>query len=120
MIKLFARYTSVGMINTAIHWIVFAMSFYLFSLSQAVSNFAGFVVAVTFSFFANAAFTFRAKSTAGRYISYTVFMGALSFVTGMVADMVKLPPVVTLISFSLISLICGFAYSKAVVFRDAK
>ncbi|HFN3648675.1 TPA: GtrA family protein, partial [Enterobacter hormaechei] len=56
MLKLFAKYTSIGVINTLIHWVVFAVCIYAFNTGQALGNFAGFVVAVSFSFFANARF----------------------------------------------------------------
>ncbi|EAN8083698.1 GtrA family protein, partial [Salmonella enterica subsp. enterica serovar Indiana] len=48
------------------------------------------------------------------------FMGTLSAVVGWMADKCSLPPLLTLITFSAISLICGFIYSKFIVFRDAK
>lgn len=44
----------------------------------------------------------------------------LSAVVGWVADKSGMAPVVTLIVFSAISLVCGFIYSKFIVFRDAK
>lgn len=88
--------------------------------NQALANFAGFVVAVSFSFFANAKFTFKASTTTMRYLLYVGFMGTLSVVVGWAADRCALPPMVTLITFSAISLVCGFVYSKFIVFRDAK
>ncbi|EAU0440686.1 GtrA family protein [Salmonella enterica] len=54
MLKLFARYTSIGVINTLIHWIVFAICIYAFHTGQDIGNFAGFVIAVSFSFFVSA------------------------------------------------------------------
>ncbi|AXF66958.1 MULTISPECIES: GtrA family protein [unclassified Leclercia] len=120
MLKLFAKYTSIGVINTLIHWVVFAICIYMFRSNQALANFAGFVVAVSFSFFANARFTFEAKTTALRYMLYVGFMGTLSAAIGWAADRCGMAPIVTLIAFSAISLVCGFIYSKFIVFRDAK
>jgi len=120
MLKLFAKYASIGVINTLIHWVVFAVCIYLLHSSQALANFSGFVVAVSFSFFANARFTFESHTTAARYMLYVGFMGTLSAAVGWVADKCGLPPVVTLVVFSAISLVCGFIYSKFIVFRDAK
>ena len=88
--------------------------------NQALANFAGFVVAVSFSFFANAKFTFKASTTTMRYMLYVGFMGTLSATIGWAADRCSLPPIVTLVTFSAISLVCGFVYSKFIVFRDAK
>lgn len=120
MLKLFAKYTSIGVINTIIHWCVFAIGIYGFHTSQSLANFSGFVVAVSFSFFANARFTFKKSTTTGRYMLYVGFMGTLSAVVGWVADMSSVAPIITLIVFSAISLVCGFIYSKFIVFRDAK
>lgn len=120
MLKLFAKYTSIGVLNTLIHWVVFAFCIYALHTSQALANFAGFVVAVSFSFFANARFTFKSSTTTMRYMLYVGFMGSLSAAVGWEADNAELPPIATLIIFSAISLICGFLYSKFIVFRDKK
>ncbi|KWQ11472.1 sugar translocase, partial [Salmonella enterica subsp. enterica serovar Tennessee] len=37
---------------------------------QALANFSGFVIAVSFSFYANARFTFNASTTTLRYMMY--------------------------------------------------
>ncbi|MEG5431798.1 GtrA family protein [Enterobacter asburiae] len=120
MLNLFAKYTSVGVINTLIHWVVFAVCIYTFHIGQALGNFAGFVVAVSFSFFANARFTFNSSTTTMRYMLYVGFMGTLSATVGWCADKSDIAPVITLIAFSAISLVCGFIYSKYIVFRDKK
>ncbi|XTZ39910.1 GtrA family protein [Salmonella enterica] len=119
MLKLFARYTSVGLVNTLIHWLTFAICISLLQSNQMVANLVGFVVAVTFSFFANARFTFRSKTTTSRYMLYIGFMGALSATVGWAADRCHLPALLTLVSFSALSLVCGFIYSKYIVFREA-
>lgn len=118
MIKLFTKYFSVGILNTLIHWSIFGLLTVFLSISQAIANLIGFIAAVSFSFFANAKFTFKAKATATRYISFTLFMGLLSYLTGYAADQLRLPPIATLIIFSSISLVLGFLYSKIFVFRD--
>ncbi|QNP20366.1 GtrA family protein [Providencia rettgeri] len=118
MIKLFTKYFSVGILNTLIHWSIFGLLTVFLSTSQAIANLIGFIAAVSFSFFANAKFTFKAKATATRYISFTLFMGLLSYLTGYAADQLRLSPIATLIIFSSISLVLGFLYSKIFVFRD--
>lgn len=120
MLKLFSRYFSVGIVNTLIHWVVFAIVFYGVKKDQALSNLAAFCVAVTFSFFANARFTFKAQTTTLRYMLYIGFMGALSVATGWASEACGLPPIFTLVAFSAISLVCGFFYSKFIVFRSEK
>jgi putative flippase GtrA len=119
MFKLFARYTSVGVINTLIHWAVFA-ALYACGFSQSVSNLVAFCIAVTFSFFANAKWTFNAEATTTRYLSYICFMGVMAAAVGWIADYMHINPIVTLVFFSALSLICGFAYSKFFVFRTSK
>jgi putative flippase GtrA len=119
MLKLFAKYTSIGVINTLIHWVVFAVCIYAFHTGQALGNFAGFVVAVSFSFFANARFTFKSSTTTMRYMLYVGFMGSLSAAVGWaLISQACSDRHVNL--FSAISLVCGFIYSKFIVFRDAK
>ncbi|WP_338561926.1 GtrA family protein [Erwinia sp. E_sp_B04_7] len=119
MYKLFARYASVGVINTAVHWAVF-FAVHASGVNQAFSNMSAFFVAVTFSFFANARFTFRGKATTGRYLIYLGFMGAMAASVGQMSDSLNLPSLVTLITFSAVSLVMGFFYSKYVVFREGK
>jgi putative flippase GtrA len=98
MLKLFAKYTSIGVINTLIHWVVFAICIYVFHTGQALGNFAGFVLAVSFSFFANARFTFKSSTTTMRYMLYVGFMGTLSAAVGWGADRSGMAPIITLIS----------------------
>jgi putative flippase GtrA len=119
MIKVFARYLSVGVVNTLLHWGVFLLLHLFWGVSQVWSNVSAFAVAVTFSFFANAAYTFQARATSLRYVLFTVFMGALSIGVGAAADRLSLPPLVTLVVFSALSLVVGFVYSKWIVFRSA-
>jgi len=119
MLKLFARYMSVGVINTLIHWVTFAICVER-GLQQSLSNFIAFCIAVTFSFFANAKWTFSSEATTIRYIMYVFFMGMVAVMIGSYADRMKVNPVVTLIVFSAISLVCGFVYSKYIIFRDKK
>lgn len=118
LFSLFGKYVSIGVINTAIHWLVFFLMLYGATLNQAYSNFIAFMVAVTFSFFANARFTFKAAASKQRYMFFVSFMAILSFATGFFADKFSLQPIITLIVFSLISLVLGFLYSRFVVFRE--
>lgn len=106
--------------NTAIHWMCFGALFSLVGLSQAISNFVSFCVAVTLSFFVNAKWTFKSKATTGRYVAFVGFMGAMAALTGYVADFLHAPAIITIIAFSAFSLVAGFIYSKLIVFRDAK
>ncbi|WP_343553212.1 GtrA family protein [Pantoea sp.] len=119
MLKLFARYSSIGVINTLLHWAVFALLYALGS-SQSIANVAAFCLAVTFSFYANARWTFNSEATGKRYSLYVIFMGAVALGIGHLADRIVLNPLITLITFSLVSLIAGFIYSHFIVFRIKK
>lgn len=119
MITLFSKYFSVGILNTLIHWVVFS-SLYATGSSQTLANFGGFCVAVTFSFFVNAKWTFSSEASTIRYMIYVLFMGSIASLVGWISDKSMLPPLYTLVIFSMISLICGFFYSKYIVFRDSK
>lgn len=120
MLKLFSKYVSIGVVNTAIHWVCFAVMISLLGKSQAIANFVAFFVAVTFSFFANAKWTFKSKVTSGKYISFVVFMGLMAAIIGYMADILCVPPIITLVFFSGFSLVTGFLYSKFIIFRDSK
>jgi len=115
----FLRYLLVGVLNTSVHWAVFAVIFF-YGASQSLSNFIAFCIAVTLSFFINAKWTFNSDATTIRYMMYVAFMGAMASLVGWIADEMKVNPVVTLVIFSIISLICGFIYSKFIIFRLAK
>ncbi|HDR2623539.1 TPA: GtrA family protein [Enterobacter chuandaensis] len=120
MLKLFSRYVSVGVINTALHWVCFGALLHFLDTTQAVANVIAFGIAVTFSFFANAIWTFKSQATSGRYIAFVTFMGIMAGMTGYIADAIGAPPIVTLVAFSGFSLVAGFIYSKFIIFRDAK
>lgn len=120
MIKTIAKYIVVGGFNTLIHWITFAIIYYAFGHNQMISNFAGFCVAVTFSFFVNAKWTFESEHTKKRFLLYVGFMGTLALSCGYFAERIDLNPIFTLIIFSIISLFIGFIYSKLVVFKGEK
>lgn len=120
MLKLFSRYVSVSVLNTAIHWAVFYLILFTSDTTQSIANFGAFCVAVTLSFFDKARWTFNAETTTLLYMIYAVFMGSLASAVGWAADKSGLPPLVTLVAFSAISLFCGFVYSRYIVFREAK
>jgi len=116
MLKNLSVYSFIGVINTALHWMIF-YSFHVNGLSQSYSNLLAFTFAATFSFFMNAKFNFKSEISKTRYFLFLAGMGILSFSTGFMADYFMLSPLITLISFSGISFLLGFVYSKYLVFR---
>lgn len=119
MVKIFGRYITIGVLNTAIHWITFAICVEK-GQPQSLSNFIAFCIAVTFSFFANAKWTFSVEATTIRYMMYVFFMGLISVMVGSYADRFEVSPIDTLVVFSAISLVFGFLYSKYIVFKEGK
>lgn len=116
----FLRYVIIGGVNTFIHWSILGICFYVLHLSQATSNLLGFCVAVTFSFFANAKWTFNSETSLIRYFIFVGFMGLLAYAFGFLADYLSAPPFHTAVAFSAFSLLFGYVYSKFVVFSKRK
>lgn len=114
------RYALVGAINTGCHWLVFLLLHLGIGASQALSNLAAFGVAASLSYFANAAFTFAVRPSGARYLLFLTGMGSLSLLLGALADWAGLAPWLTLVSFSGASLVIGYAYSRAVVFKRSE
>lgn len=117
LLSLFSKFLTVGIVNTAIHWITFYVLL-KFDFSQSLSNLFAFATAVTFSFYVNGKYTFQSKTSLKRYVTFTAFMGVIAFTFGLVSDYFKLPGLVTLILFSGTSLVIGFLFSKYVVFKE--
>ncbi len=114
----FLKYVIVGLLNTAVHWACFFVLTELV-LGQGFANLLAFVVSVTVSFFVNARFTFNARTSTFRYISYVSFLGCLAFAVGVFAETVNAPRLTTLVGFSTVSLVVGFLLSKFFVFVDS-
>ncbi|MBA2927233.1 GtrA family protein [Pseudomonas sivasensis] len=116
--KGFSRYTVIGIANTVIHWQLFFLLRATFELSQAASNVLAFCMAATFSFYVNSIYTFATPASWPRYALFMLCMGGLSLGVGWLSDRWRLPGVVTVLVFSLLSLVCGFLLSRWVVFRE--
>jgi len=116
--KGFSRYTAIGIANTVIHWQLFFVFRVVFELNQAASNFFAFCAAASFSFYLNAIYTFAMPVSLPRYALFMLCMGGVSLAVGWLADRWRLPGLVTVVAFSLVSLVCGFLLSKWVVFRE--
>lgn len=112
----FLRYALIGVANTAIHGAVMALLIRAIGTKLAVANTVAFLCAVTFSFLANATWTFSTAPTMAKYLLFTLFMGAMAYLTGMSGDKHKAHPIVVFVGFSFISLAIGFAFSKFIVF----
>jgi len=112
----FIRYLLIGVLNTAIHGGVMAILVKRWGMRLALANATAFLCAVTFSFFANAYWTFTAAVSVQRYLTFVVFMGCLAYGTGFVGDKLKASGLVVFLFFSVLSLAIGFAFSRHFVF----
>lgn len=118
--KEFSTFAAIGVANTLIHWQLFYVLVTAAQLSQAASNLTAFCVAALFSFYVHALYTFEDGASVRCYLSYILFMGVLSFVVGHYADVWKLHGLLTVGSFSLLSLVFGGSFSKFVLSREQK
>ncbi|EHD7957344.1 GtrA family protein [Escherichia coli] len=113
----FFSYLLIGIVNTALHWGVFYACYNNLAFGQGRSNIVGFICAATFSFFANARCSFKVSATKARYFIFIFFMGAMSYLFGVLFDLLALSPIFTLFTFSLFSLVLGYCASKYFIFR---
>lgn len=116
-LKGFSRYLLVGICNTVIHWTVFLVLCLGWLAPQSLSNVAGFLVAASFSFYANALYTFSARLSWSGYLLFMSFMGALSFIVGHISDGQNAPLLATLIVSSALSLSLGYCCFRYLIFR---
>jgi putative flippase GtrA len=116
--KEFSTYAVVGLANTLIHWQLFYVLNTAAELSQAASNVSAFCVAATFSFYVHALYTFETGASVLRYLMYVFSMGVMSYVVGHFADVWKLHGLVTVALFSLLSLVCGFFFSRFILLHE--
>lgn len=111
-LTIYARYLSIGVINTLIHGLAFALLHLWMGIVQVLSNVLAFFIALSFSFLANGRFTFRARLTVRRYVAYIIAMGSLSGALGYLGDREAWPALLTYVLFSLCSLVLGFIYAR--------
>lgn len=115
--KEFSIYTVIGIASALLHGQLFFFLQAAFDVSQALGNFLAFCAAASFAFYCNALYTFAMPASVWRYVLFMLCMGGLSLLVGGLADRWQLPGIVTVLVFSLISLVVGFLLSKWLVFR---
>lgn len=118
--KGFCSYMVIGVINALIHWQFFFVLTVAADLSQAISNLVAFCVAVTFSFYAHALYTFESKAMVFGYLLFSAGMGVVSYGVGRIADLWQVHGLVTVTSSWLLYLIGEFIFSRFVVFRGCE
>ncbi|MFL1517079.1 sugar translocase [Pseudomonas prosekii] len=115
--KGFSAYATIGVVNTLIHAQVFFVLYTAAELTQAISNLTAFGVAAVFSLYVNTLYTVESEIPLLAYLLFMLLMGVVSYGVGEFADMRQLPGLVTVVCFALISLVCGFPFSKLVLAR---
>lgn len=114
-IKEVITYGAIGVLNTGIHFAIFYFVVQL-TYSQAIANSLGFVVAVVFSFYMNARFTFRVQPTLTKFLKMFVSMLIVSFVFGALGDYWMVTPCLTFIIYCVLNPIIGFLVAKFFVY----
>lgn len=109
------KYGFVGVLNTLLHAVTFVF-LHSIDVSQAISNLIAFLVAVTFSFFANAKFTFRKQPTVTKFFKMTCVMAVLSYAGGWLGDAMQWHYLLTFIAWSAFSFVAGFFLTRFFVF----
>ncbi|MDK4689033.1 GtrA family protein [Kingella negevensis] len=109
-------YSLIGVFNTALHFAVFSVLSWQ-GVASAWANVAAFACAATFSFFANAKWTFKQTANQKRYFLFMSLMGGLALLTGWLTDYLGLSSILAAISFSLISWVLGFLSSQYIIFK---
>lgn len=118
--KGFSSYAVIGVANTVIHWQLFFVLRTAFEFSQAMSNLLAFCAAASFSFYMNTLYTFSVPASWARYLLFMTCLGGLSLLVGWLADRWRLAAIITVVVFSMLSLVLGFLLSKWVVFRERR
>lgn len=114
----FVRYTSTGICNTVLHWVIFFCLYSLLGFNQALSNVVAFFFACSFSFIVNAYWTFKSSVSWFRYLLWISIMGSVAYITGFLSECLKWYPIFTLVLFSGLSLFFGYFFAKKIVFTD--
>ncbi|MGF1724494.1 GtrA family protein [Photobacterium nomapromontoriensis] len=107
----------VGVLNTSVHFFTY-FTLIASGFNQSNSNVMAFFVAVTCSYFLNAKFTFQAKYRPKEYGLYICFMGTVSYLIGYIGDQLAFPSIISLLTFSALSLFIGYKFSKILFLKE--
>ncbi|MCP1772814.1 putative flippase GtrA [Neisseria perflava] len=116
----FPRYTVAGIANTLLHWLALGILVSACGWPHAPANLLAFFIAVSFSFWLNAKWTFRRPMSSRRYLAFVGVMAALALFTGLLTDYLQWPVAATAVMFSAVSWLGGFWAAHFWVFRDNK
>lgn len=115
--KQFVVYCIIGIFNTIIHGVTFYISFSILDI-QSISNLMGFIVAVSFSYLANATFNFKKEASVSSFLKMTFSLGLLAFLLGIMSDYCTISPIFTFLGTVVLSTVIGFILTKFYVFKE--
>ncbi len=112
----FACYCAIGVLNTAVHYVVFRGLLALVPL-QTITNTAGFVCGLVVSFFLNSRFTFKKAASLTRFLKLGLANGVVALVFGLLGDLLALHPTLTFVVYVFVNPMIGFLLAKHFVFK---
>ena len=112
----FACYCAVGLLNTAVSYVVFRGLLALIPL-QTIANTLGFCSGLIVSFFLNSRLTFKKTLSFARFLKLGLASGGVALIFGALGDLFSLPPTLTFVSNVLVNPAIGFLLAKHFVFK---
>ena len=85
LLQRFARFSGIGLINTAIHVFVVIALVEAFDVHSVVSNWAGFAAANVFSYWANSRWNYRTSLSPIRYVRFLIVSVLGLVITGLMS-----------------------------------
>lgn len=120
----FTKFVSVGVLNTMVDMgVYFALTRYtdFFSLHLTTSKTISYIVALTFSYFANSLWTFRSDFTQRKLVTFYFTVGSGVFINVGVhylfIDLLAVNDLLSVLVAAGGTAIWGFSLAKIVVFK---
>ncbi|SOD70554.1 Putative flippase GtrA (transmembrane translocase of bactoprenol-linked glucose) [Alysiella filiformis DSM 16848] len=115
--KQFGIYSLIGILNTLIHVVVFGLLL-ANDVSATWANGMAFFSTATFSYWANAKWTFQQSyQNLSSYMAFVAWMGSLAIFSGWLVDYLAWTSWLAIPFFMVLSVILGFLGAKKLVFR---
>lgn len=115
--KQFGLYSLIGVLNTFIHIVVFSL-LVANDVSATWANGVAFLSTATFSYWANARWTFQQSyQNLSSYMIFVAWMGGLAIFSGWLVDYLAWTSWLAIPFFMGLSVVLGFFGVKKLVFR---
>lgn len=117
MLKQFRSYSLIGVLNTVIHIAVFAL-LHANNVSATWANGVAFLSTATFSYWANAKWTFQQSfQSLPSYLIFVAWLGSLALFSGWLMDYLAWSSWLSIPFFMGMSVVLGFLGVKKMVFN---